>query len=243
MKNLYSPAISVRDLTIGYHNHVVVSGLTVNIPLGFICAIAGHNGSGKSTFVKSILGLHQYQQGTINIPAPIKDNIAYVGQKSSIDWTFPICVRDVVLMGCYHKLGFGKKPTKEDISQAIKILEQIDIKNIEHKQIAELSGGQQQRVLLARALMQQAELYIFDEPFTGIDTATQTIMLNIFKQLKLQGKTIIVVHHGLDIIQEHFDWILELNQGTFRSGFINELYPKEVINSPTSYWYKHHDLV
>lgn len=208
-------AISIKNLTVNYGKEPIVSNLNLAIPIGSLVAIVGPNGSGKTTLLQSIMGLLSWtgQITIFNQPVHTQlNNIAYIPQRSSIDWTMPLSVFDVVIMGRYGKLRIGQKTTAHDKQLVLQALEQVKLLDYKNTPIEALSGGQQQRIFLARALVQQAEIYIMDEPFIGIDMVTEKIMLTIFKQLQQMNKTIVVVHHDLITVQKYFDSILFMNR-------------------------------
>ena len=215
------PAIVIKNLTVAYQHHRILHNLDFTAEVGTLIAIMGPNGSGKTTLLQSIMGLLPCN-GEIKIfdqsAQSQLHNIAYIPQRSSVDWTFPASVLDVVLMGRYGHLRFGQRPTGNDTKIALQALEQVKMADLADRSIAQLSGGQQQRVFLARALAQQAEIYIMDEPFIGIDMTTEKIMLDLFVQLKQQQKTIIVVHHDLITVKKYFDTIFFMNRKEIASG-------------------------
>ena len=226
--------LEINNLNVSYDKEVIFKDLTLKIPNNKMCAIIGPNGAGKSTLFKSILGFNNYQQGEILILGNklnnIKNKISYVPQKEKVNWLMPITVFDVVLMGTYPKLGWFKKPKKNEYQQVDCALKRLEIYDLKDKQISELSGGQQQRVFLARALVQNAEIYFLDEPFTGIDKKSENIIVKLLKELKKEGKTIIIVHHDLNTIKEYFDYVVMINRGCIVSGPINEVFNQDNLN-------------
>lgn len=214
--------ISIQNLTVMYHEKPVILNLNLQIPTGSMCAIVGPNGSGKTTLLKSILGIIQPITGTIKIfDLPLdktKHKIAYVPQRNSVDWTFPVSVFDVVMMGRYGHLSWWQRPTKTDFEIVTWAMDQVFMTEYKNRHISQLSGGQQQRVFLARALAQQADIFILDEPFAGIDMVTETLILKLLQKLQNLGKTIIVVHHDIATVQKHFDWTLLMNIEHIASG-------------------------
>lgn len=208
-------AIIVKDLTVVYQEKPVIWDLDLFVPHQTILGIVGPNGSGKTTLLKSILGIIEPITGSIKIDGlpfgQTTQTIAYVPQKNSVDWTFPVSVYDVVMMGRYKNLKWYQRPTKSDIEIVLWSLEQVQMTNYTHRHINQLSGGQQQRVFVARALAQQANILILDEPFNGIDSVTQQLILKLLHKLRDEGKTIIVVHHDLATVQEYFDWTFLMN--------------------------------
>jgi manganese/zinc/iron transport system ATP- binding protein len=178
-------------------------------------AIVGPNGAGKSTLIKSVLNIVQPIAGSVLLLgkpySEVRVKVGYVPQKGSVDWDFPTTVEDVVLMGTYGKLGWIRRPGKAEHKLAHEAIEKTGLSDFKNRQISMLSGGQQQRVFLARALVQQAQIYFLDEPFQGVDVTTEKTIMNILKSLKKQGKTIIVVHHDLQTVAEYFDHVTLLN--------------------------------
>lgn len=209
-------AISVRNLTVYYQNNPVLCDINVAIPQKILLGVIGPNGAGKTTFLKAILQLVQPKSGTIEIMGKsYKQNykkLSYVPQRATIDWDFPINVLDVVLMGRYPHIGWIKRPSKHDIDCAWQALQLVDLVDFADRSIGQLSGGQQQRIFLARALAQQPEIYLLDEPFIGVDAMTEKIIINTLKKLCQEGKTVVVVHHDLQTLVDYFDWLLLLNK-------------------------------
>lgn len=222
-----SSVIYVDNLSVSYHNTNVLQDISVSIPQSLMLAIAGPNGGGKTTFIKSLLGLVKPQSGTIKIfNADFKSvsaRVAYIPQRSSVDWDFPVSVLDVVLMGRYRHIGWIRRPSNEDRMLAYEALAQVNLLPFADRHISQLSGGQQQRVFLARALAQDADLYLLDEPFIGIDLVTEKLIIKLLKQLKDQGKTVVVVHHDLQTLSEYFDWALLLNRTKIAFGPVKQV--------------------
>jgi len=209
-------ALTVTNLTVAYQQDPILCGLNFAVEAGTLVAIVGPNGSGKTTLVQSIMGLIPTTSGTITIfDEPCithRHKIAYIPQRSSVDWTFPASVFDIVMMGRYGHLKFGQRPTHSDKEIVLQTLTQVNMVQYIDQPIGQLSGGQQQRVFLARALAQHADIFIMDEPFIGIDMVTETIMLDIFRQLKKNNKTVIVVHHDLITVKKYFDFVFFMNK-------------------------------
>ena len=185
-------------------------------------AVAGPNGAGKTTLIKAMLGLIPSTAGEIfAFGAPLKNHrkrIGYVPQRTAVDWDFPTTAIDVVLMGCYGQLGWIKRPGKKEKIAAMTALEKVSMTDFAYRQISQLSGGQQQRVFLARALMENADLYMMDEPFQGVDATTERAIIALLQELRDNGKTIICVHHDLQTLPEYFDWVSLLNVRMIASG-------------------------
>ena len=226
MANHY--ALEVNDLTVAYRYKPVLWDIDLKIPHGILMGIVGPNGAGKTTLIKAILGLVQPVAGSVRIfGKPYKkarSKVAYVPQKGSVDWDFPTNVLDLVLMGTYGKLGWIKRPGKEEKKQALEALEKVGMLEFRHRQISELSGGQQQRVFLARALLENAEIYFMDEPFQGVDATTEKAIIKLLKELGSQGKTVIVVHHDLQSVPEYFDWVTFLNVKKVAAGPVKDIF-------------------
>ncbi|MDG4949300.1 metal ABC transporter ATP-binding protein [Weeksellaceae bacterium KMM 9724] len=234
-------AIEVDDLTVAYHQKPVLWDIDLKIPHGVLMAIVGPNGAGKSTLIKSIMNLVDPLAGTITINGDSYDSqkkkIAYVPQRGSVDWDFPTKVLDVVMMGTYGKLGWIKRPGKKEKDQAIDALRKLEMLDFKDRQISQLSGGQQQRVFLARALVQDADIYFMDEPFQGVDATTEVAIIALLKELKEQGKTVVVVHHDLDTVPEYFNWVLLLNVKVIACGPMESTFTTE--NLKKAYGSKH----
>lgn len=208
-------AVEVDNMCVAYHKTPAIWNVDFKIPEGSLCGVVGPNGAGKSTLLKAILQEVRMTLGSVSVfgvPLSLaKHRLSYVPQKASVDWSFPITVFEVVLMGAYRRLGPWGRVTKEERDLAEKNLALVGMSGYMKRQIRELSGGQQQRVFFARALMQNADLYLMDEPFAGIDMLTESILLDVLKTLKKEGKTIVIVHHNLATAASLFDYILLLN--------------------------------
>ncbi|HKL58247.1 MAG TPA: metal ABC transporter ATP-binding protein [Sphaerochaeta sp.] len=224
-------AIDAEDITIAYHDKPVIWDVDFQVPPGIMMAIVGPNGAGKSTLLKGILGLIKLTAGQVNIFGDTYKNqrklVGYVPQRTAVDWDFPTTVLDVVLMGTYGRLGWIKRPGKHEIYQATEALEKVGMRDYSDRQISQLSGGQQQRVFLARALTQDAEIFLMDEPFQGVDAATERTIITILKELKSAGKTIVAVHHDLQTVTEYFDWVTLLNVRRIAGGPVQEIFTNE----------------
>lgn len=229
MKN----AITVSDLHVSYYGKEVLHNIEFTIPEGRSVGIIGPNGAGKSTLLKSLLNLIAKDKGEITILGgglkEVRKRIAYVPQRSTIDWDFPITVKDTVLIGTYPTIGVLKRPRKIEKKWALKCLEKVDMVEFRDRQIGELSGGQQQRVFLARALAQRADLFLLDEPFVGIDVTSEEMIVKILKELRDEGKTILVVHHDLNKAEKYFDELLLLNKELIAAGSVKEVYTPHTI--------------
>lgn len=207
--------LEVHDLTVSYNRRPVLWDIDFEVPEGKLIGIVGPNGAGKSTLIKAIMGLVPLASGYVRIFGhPLEQDrrrVGYVPQRSSVDWDFPTDALDVVLMGRYGRLGIFNRPRKSDIEVAHESLRKVGMQEFANRQISQLSGGQQQRVFLARALAQDADLYLMDEPFVGVDAATEGAIVELLREMRRQGKTVLVVHHDLQTAPEYFDWVLLLN--------------------------------
>ena len=225
-------AIHAVDLTVAYNNHEsALWDIDIEVPKGLLLAIIGPNGAGKTTMLKAILGLVKPNAGHIYIfGKPSRKQrklIAYVPQKASVDWDFPISVLDTVLMGTYSSLGWIKRPNRNSRQKAINALKMVEMADFRDIQIGELSGSQQQKVFLARALAQDADIFLMDEPFHGVDQATEKTIINILRTLRNNGKTVVVVHHDLQTVMEYFDWALLINVRKIAAGPVKEVLTEE----------------
>jgi manganese/zinc/iron transport system ATP- binding protein len=231
MSDNHPAAIEAHELTVTYSQKPVLWDIDCAIPQGCLAAIVGPNGAGKSTFLKAVLNLVPPSTGYVKIFGEsirsVRSRIGYVPQRESVDWDFPITVRDVVLMGRYGKIGWLKRPSRDDRLAADRYLEQVDMAQFADRQIRQLSGGQQQRVFLARALAQEASLYLMDEPFAGVDAATEQAIIAIMRRLRDEGRTIICVHHDLQTVPEYFSWVLLLNLHLIAAGSVQDVFTSE----------------
>ena len=227
--------LEIHDLTVAYHKRPVLWGVDVEVPAGQLVGVIGPNGAGKSTLIKAAMGLLPVSSGWVKVfGRPVKDNlrrVGYVPQRESVDWDFPVSVMDVVLMGRYGHLGLFKRPRKEDREVARECLEKVKMLPYADRQISNLSGGQQQRVFLARALAQESDLYFMDEPFAGVDAATEAAIVTILQELKDQGKTLLVVHHDLPTAKTYFDSLLLLNMRVVAFGPTEEVFNYDLLQS------------
>jgi len=227
------PALEVHDLTVAYHKKPVLWGIDFAVPAGKLVGIVGPNGAGKSTLIKGILGLVPVSSGWVKVYgepyAKSKHRVGYVPQRESVDWDFPVTVMDVVLMGRYGRLGLLRRPGKADREVARACLEQVKMLPFANRQIANLSGGQQQRVFLARALAQESDLYLMDEPFAGVDAATERAIVTLLRELQERGKSVIVVIHDLQAAREYFDSLLLLNMRVVAYGPTETVFTPELL--------------
>lgn len=225
--------LETHDLTVAYEKRPVLYGVDVKVPEGKLVGIIGPNGAGKSTFIKAIMGIVGTSGGWVKVFgksfAKNAKRVGYVPQRESVDWDFPVSVMDVVLMGRYGKLGLMGRVSKGDREIAEACLAKVGMLPYAKRQISNLSGGQQQRVFLARALAQESDLYLMDEPFVGVDAATEAAIIELLRELKNRGKTILVVHHDLPTAQKYFDMLLLLNMRLVAFGETSEVFTQELL--------------
>ena len=219
-------AMDVDGLNVNYGQTPVLWDISFRIPKGVLVGIIGPNGAGKSTLLKTALGLIKPLSGKIDL---FGENIAYVPQRGSVDWDFPITAFEVVLMGRFGKLGLFRRPRKADRDAALQALALVGMSAFADRQIGQLSGGQQQRLFIARALVQNGDLLLLDEPFAGVDLATEKSMIALLQAKKQEGKTIFVVHHDLPTVEEYFDWVIILNTRLVACGPTFDVFTKENI--------------
>lgn len=228
-----APPLEIHDLTVAYHKKPVLWGVDVVVPRGQLVGIVGPNGAGKSTLIKACMGLVPSSSGWVKmfgLPlAQAVRRIGYVPQRESVDWDFPVNVMDVVLMGRYGRLGLLRRPGAADREVARACLDKVGMLPFADRQIANLSGGQQQRVFLARALAQEAELYFMDEPFAGVDAATESAIITVLRELRDRGCTLLVVHHDLPTAREYFDQLLLLNMNVVAFGATKDVFTTDLL--------------
>ena len=221
-------ALRTYQLTVNYDKTPVLWDIELELPQGKLIGVIGPNGAGKSTLIKTALGLIKPISGRVEFfgssLSKVRSRIAYVPQRETVDWEFPITVLDLVLMGRYGRLGIFRRPRRADRESARHVLTQVGMGDFADRQINQLSGGQQQRAFLARALLQEADLYLMDEPFAGIDHTTEKVLIKLLQRLRDEGKTVIVVHHDLNTVQAYFDWVVMLNMRLVASGPTEEIY-------------------
>lgn len=224
-------AIDITDLTIAYKDKPVLWDVDMSVPSGTLMAIVGPNGAGKTTMIKAILGLIKPAAGQVLVygkPYPEQRHlVGYVPQRGSVDWDFPTSVLDVVMMGRYSTLGWFKRPGAAEKNAAMDALDKVGMVHYADRQISQLSGGQQQRVFLARALVQDAQLYFMDEPFQGVDATTERAIVTLLQDLRSKGKTVVCVHHDLQTVPEYFDWVMMLNVRRIACGPVNEVFNEQ----------------
>ena len=224
-------AVQVSDLTVAYKDKPVLWDVDLAVPSGILMAIVGPNGAGKTTLIKAILGLVRPAAGEVAVYgkpyAAQRHLVGYVPQRGSVDWDFPTNVLDVVMMGNYGKLGWVKRPGAADRRAAEEALDKVGMLDYAERQISQLSGGQQQRTFLARALTQDAEIYFMDEPFQGVDATTERAIVELLKDLRAQGKTVLAVHHDLQTVPEYFDSVMLLNVRRIASGPVGQVFTED----------------
>lgn len=214
--------LSVHDMTVAYHRRPVLWDIDYDAPAGKLIAIVGPNGAGKSTFIKACLGLLPIASGQVEFfGRPYRESrrlVGYVPQRESVDWDFPVSALDVVCMGRYGMIGWCRRVSRAHREAATECLAQVGLADIASRQISQLSGGQQQRVFLARALAQDARLYLMDEPFAGVDAATEQAIVGVLRRLRAEGRTVICVHHDLQTVESYFDEVMLLNMRIVAAG-------------------------
>lgn len=232
-KNERTCAVEVEDLTVAYDAKPVLWDIDLKIPSGTLLAIVGPNGAGKTTLIKAMLGLIKPVTGSVRFfetdqdAHALKNLIGYVPQSGSVDWDFPTTVQDVVLMGTYGKIGWFKRPRKEDKELTLDMLHKVGMEDYANRQISQLSGGQQQRVFLARALAQEADIYFMDEPFKGVDAKTERTIVDLLRELRERRKTVVVVHHDIQTVTEYFDRVALINLQLIATGPVQEVFHEE----------------
>jgi manganese/zinc/iron transport system ATP- binding protein len=224
-------AIRITDLTFAYKEKPVLWDVDLDVPGGVLMAIVGPNGAGKTTLLKAALGLIKPTAGHVSIYGKPyhqqRQLLGYVPQRGSVDWDFPTNALDVVMMGRYGKLGWVRRPGKQEENLALSALNKVGMADFAERQISQLSGGQQQRVFLARALVQDAEVYLMDEPFQGVDAVTEKAIVKLLHELRASGKTVVAVHHDLQTVPEYFDQVTLLNIRSIASGAVAEVFTDE----------------
>lgn len=225
--------LEVHDLTVSYQRKPVLYGIDLTVPPGQLVGIIGPNGAGKSTLIKAIMGIVPASSGWVRIFGQhfrkAVRRVGYVPQRESVDWDFPVNVLDVVLMGRFGRIGLIKRPSREDREVAMECLRKVNMLPFAKRQISNLSGGQQQRVFLARALAQESDIYLMDEPFVGVDAATEAAIIELLRELKSRGKTLLVVHHDLPTAKEYFDTLLLLNMRVVAFGPTADVFTYETL--------------
>lgn len=228
-----APPLEIHDLTVSYERKPVLYGVDLTLESGSLVGVVGPNGAGKTTLIKTIMGIVPANGGWVKIfgqpYSKAVTRVGYVPQRESVDWDFPVTVMDLVLMGRYGHAGLMRRVGKRDREIARECLEKVNMSPFAERQIGNLSGGQQQRVFLARALAQESDLYLMDEPFVGVDAATETAIVELLRELKNRGKTLVVVHHDLSTAREYFDQLILLNMRLVAYGPVEETYTSELL--------------
>lgn len=223
--------LSIADLTVAYQRKPVIWDVEFDVAPGSLVAIVGPNGAGKSTLLKACMDLLTPASGRVEVFGrryrDARHRVAYVPQRESVDWDFPISTLDVVTMGLYRQIGWCRPVRKQHLAIARQALERVGIAELAHRQISQLSGGQQQRTFLARALVQQADLYLMDEPFAAVDAATEKAIVEILRGLKAEGKTAVVIHHDLQTVREYFDHVVLINMRVVASGPVDAVFTND----------------
>ena len=229
--------LTIRGLTVSYGQVPAVYSIDFTVPTGSLMGIVGPNGAGKSTLLKAAMEIIPVISGQVSFfGKPLKEarhQVAYVPQRASVDWDFPATVYDIVLMGLYPSLGLLRRVSKADKVKVSESLDKVGMQDFMNRQIGQLSGGQQQRVFLARSLVQRADVFLLDEPFSGVDAATETAIVAVLKALQLEGKTVIAVHHDLSTVSAYFDHLFLLNRKAVAYGPVREVFTKD--NLVTAY--------
>ncbi len=224
-------ALEVHDLTVAYRTQPVLWDIDFKLPAGRMIAIVGPNGAGKSTLLKAVLGLVRPLTGWVKVfgePYETRRSwVGYVPQRESVDWDFPTSALDVVTMGLYGRIGWLRRPRRHHREAARACLAKVGMADFAHRQISQLSGGQQQRVFLARALAQEARLYLMDEPFAGVDATTERAILTLLEELRAEGATVVAVHHDLQTVAEYFDHVVLVNMRLVAEGPIKTTFTPE----------------
>lgn len=233
--SLEGSPLAIRGLTVSYGEKPAVFSVDATFPPGAMTAIIGPNGAGKSTMLKATLGVIPRLSGEVTVFGrpidAVRDRIAYVPQRASVDWDFPTTVIDVVLMGLYRRVGLLKRLTGVHLARARDCLDRVGMADFAHRQIGQLSGGQQQRVFLARALAQEADLYLLDEPFAGVDAATERAIIDVLKALKAEGRAVVCVHHDLATVPAYFDHVFLINLRRIAEGPVESTFTAENLHA------------
>ncbi|MEM8836402.1 MAG: metal ABC transporter ATP-binding protein [Planctomycetota bacterium] len=223
--------MSVHAVTVAYQRKPVLWDIDFDASPNRLIAIVGPNGAGKSTLLKACLGLVPRASGQVEFwgtpYAKARARVGYVPQRESVDWDFPVSALDVVCMGRYRSIGWFRRVSREHKDASLACMERVGMRDLAHRQISQLSGGQQQRVFLARALAQESDLYFMDEPFAGVDAATERAIIDVLRELRAAGKTVVCVHHDLQTVPEYFDDVLLLNMRVVAAGPVAEVFTRD----------------
>ena len=225
--------VSIHDMTVAYDRRPVLWDVDLDIPEGSLACVVGPNGAGKSTLLKACLGIIPRVSGDVRFwGRPIdqqRSRVAYVPQRESVDWQFPINAEEVVAMGTYRRLGWFRPVGRRQRTEALQALDRVGLADYADRQISQLSGGQQQRVFLARALVQKADLFLMDEPFASVDATTEQEILSVLRELRTSGKTVICVHHDLQTVRASFDWVIMLNMRVVAAGPVMQVFTPDLL--------------
>lgn len=228
-------ALSVKNLTVSYNDNTVLHRVSFDVPVGGLVGIIGPNGAGKTTLLKAVLGLLPVEGGTVTLFGDRVKNqrkwTAYVPQRNSLDWDFPINVLETVVLGTYPHLGLFRRPGRPEREWGMECLRQVGMEDYAERQIGALSGGQQQRVFIARALAQRANLFLLDEPFVGIDAQSENMIIHILRALRDEGKTVLIVHHDLSKVHDYYEDVLLLNRELVGYGPVAEVFNQDVLTT------------
>lgn len=223
--------LSVYDMTVAYHRKPVIWDVEFDIPAGALVGIVGPNGAGKSTLLKAVMDLTPRASGRVEVFGQSyrqnRHRVGYVPQRESVDWDFPVSALDVVTMGLYSRIGWFMPVRKKHRQIAMEALDRVGIADLAKRQISQLSGGQQQRTFLARALVQDADLYLMDEPFAAVDAATEQAIVELLREMKQHGKTAVVIHHDLQSVPDYFDYVILLNMRVVAHGRVEDVFTPE----------------
>jgi len=222
-----SHVIETHGVSLAYGNTTALDDVSLRVPTGAMAALVGPNGAGKSTLLKVVLGLLQPDEGEVRLLGGSiggsRARVGYVPQRSTVNWDFPADALDVVTMGLYHQLGLFRRPRKRERDRAMAALDQVGLADLAHRPIGNLSGGQQQRVFLARALVQDPDLYVLDEPLAGVDAVSEAAIVAVLTRLNAGGKSIVAVHHDLNTLSDYFEWLALLNVRLMGQGPLHEV--------------------
>ena len=214
-------AVAVHQLSAGYGKRTVLRDVAFSLPAGERIALIGPNGAGKSTLLKTMLGFLKPKSGTVEIFGEplekVRSRIAYMPQSAEVNWNFPITVEGVAEMGLFFSLGWFRKPGREERERVEQALEELGLTDLRKRQISELSGGQKKRVFLARALVQNADLFFLDEPLAGVDYRSERAIMEKLEALVGAGKSVVAVHHDVHTITRYFDRAVLLDGGTVQA--------------------------
>ena len=226
-------ALSVSGLSFAYRDSLVLREVTLDLPQGVVLGVIGPNGAGKSTLLKAVVGLLKPAKGTVACFGQplqkVRRRVGYMRQASSVDWDFPTTVSDVVLMGTYGGLGWFRRPGTKERDVAVAALKRVGIPHLAHRPISQLSGGERQRTFLARLLAQQPDLLLLDEPFAGVDAASQEAITSVLHELRDEGRTVVIVHHDLATVPTLCDWTCLLNRTVMGFGPTKEVFTDEMV--------------